>query len=120
VGIDGPIGFRDPQPETPDIPTHRIAYHYLRQAVSHFLEGGGKLLLSPKLYNGLNWEAPEAHLLYLDVGHHIEDMVPEYIPLPDIIAAGGEDLVVTSTVVVVVETVVELDSFLSRCEGWHG
>jgi len=75
----------------PDIPTHRVAYLFLRQAIAHFLSTGGHLSLSEKPLDAFNWQPPQAGALNLAVDHHVEDMVPTYIALPDLLEAGGAD-----------------------------
>lgn len=60
VGISGPILFSHTPAGIPDTPIHRIAYLYLRQAISHYKAQGGFLQLSSKPSGALNWQPPEA------------------------------------------------------------
>ena len=52
---------------------------------------GGELLLSEKPHDAFNWQPPQAQVLDLAIDHHIEEIVPAYIALPDLIEAGGKD-----------------------------
>lgn len=93
VGISGSISFSQTQPGIPDTPTHCIAYLYLRQVISHHLSSGNApaLLLSSKPSGALRWQLPEAPDVELDIDQDIHDVVPEYLPVVEMIEAGGED-----------------------------
>ena len=85
VGISGPILFSQTPAEILDVPTHRIAYLYLRQMIVYYLAHGGVLQLSSKPSGILNWQPPEAHDLELEIDDKMPDMVPEYVPLVNLI-----------------------------------
>ena len=94
VGIPGFISFSQTQPEIPDVPTHQVAYLYLRQAISRHLASGSPPVISlcSKPSWALSWQLPDAPDLDLDIDQEICDVVvPEYLPVVDLIEAGGED-----------------------------
>jgi len=85
------------------IPTHRVAYLYLREMGNNFIIRGGDLTLSVKPMRTYSWvgvggpvsEVPNGIVIDLDIDQRLDEMdsidiSPELYPEMDGLAAGSE------------------------------
>jgi len=101
IGIQGPITSSMKYGD--GIPTHRVAYLYLREMGNNFIRRGGDLTLSVKPTGTYSWvgvgepvsEVPNGIVIDLDIDQHLDEMdsidiSPELYPEMDGLAAGSE------------------------------
>lgn len=91
IGITCPIAYQQVMEVNPELPIHRVAYLYLREAISHKIQSGALpiLSLSSKPHAAFNWVPPDAENLELEADLEMELLDPQYIGVEALIASGG-------------------------------